>query len=58
MNVEYIFDKYFNGNKNIFTPITYGFEKIDFGKEVLLVEKSKGEGLFGNELFGIVFLVS
>lgn len=57
MNVEYIFEKYFNGNKNIFTPFTYGFDKIHFGNEVLLVEKSKGEGLFEKELFGIVFLV-
>ena len=57
MKVSKVFDKYFNGAKNVFTPNTFAFGKRRFGDEMLLIEISQGEGLFDTPLYGIVFLV-
>lgn len=52
MNIEHIFDIYYNGEKNIITPKVYGYDlkKITYDYYVLF-EKSEGE-LFGKPLYG------
>lgn len=56
-NTRYIFDRYFNGNKNFFTPNVYSYGHKKFGDIVLLYEKSKGKGLFDADLYGLSFLL-
>lgn len=56
MNIEKIFSKYFNGERNFLTPHVCGFAKKQFGDEYLLIEKSKGEGIF-EDLYGVTALV-
>lgn len=56
-NTKYIFDKYFNGNKNFFTPHVYQYGHKNFGDKVLLYEKSKGKGLFDTDLYGLSLLL-
>lgn len=57
VNTKYIFDKYFNGEKNFFTPHVYAYGHIKFGDKVLLYEKSKGKGLFDSDLYGLTCLL-
>lgn len=56
IDVEKIFDEYFNNEKNFLTPqpLEYGYEK--YGEYLLLYEESQGEGFFNNDLFGLTFL--
>ena len=56
-NTRYIFDRYFNGNKNFFTPNVYSYGHKKYGYKVLLYEKSKGKGLFGSDLYGLSCLL-
>ena len=56
-NTRYIFNRYFNGNKNFCTPHTYAYGHKKYGDTVLLYEKSKGRGLFDSDLYGLSFLL-
>ena len=56
-NTRYIFDRYFNGNKNFFTPNVYSYGHKKYGYKVLLYEKSKGKGLFDSDLYGLSCLL-
>ena len=55
LNSKYIFNEYYNGEKNAITPkiLSYGYKQ--FGDKTLLYERSKGE-LFGEVLYGLSFL--
>lgn len=57
MNIKNVFDVYYNGEKNVFTDKIMDYKKIQFGEEILFIELSKGEGLFGTLLYGVSFLV-
>lgn len=57
LNTKYIFERYFNGNKNFFTPHVYSYGHIPLGDKTLLYEKSKGKGLFDSDLYGLSFLL-
>ena len=53
MNESLIFDEYFDGEKNFFTPNVTGYATIKgSGDEVVVFEKSEGTGLFDSPLFG------
>lgn len=56
-NTRYIFNRYFNGNKNFCTPHTYAYGHKKYGNTILLYEKSKGKGLFDSDLYGLTFLL-
>lgn len=56
-NTRYIFDRYYNGEKNFFTPHVYAYGHKKYGSTILLYEKSKGKGLFDTDLYGISFLL-
>lgn len=57
MNTKYIFNRYFNGEKNFITPKVYNYGYIQFGDKTLLYEKSKGKGLYDHTIYGLTFLV-
>ena len=57
MTIREIFDNYYNGEKNFMTPHVYGYDKKQFGGEYLLIEKSKGEGFGGEDIYGCTVLV-
>ena len=52
--IKNVFVEYFEGVSNNSTPIVYDYDKIYFGDEVLLLEKSTNEKM---ELYGVVSLV-
>ena len=56
-NTRYIFDRYYNGNKNVLTPNVYAYGHKKYGDTVLLYEKSKGRGIFDTGLYGLSFLL-
>ena len=56
-NTRYIFNRYYNGNKNFFTPHVYAYGHKKYGNKALLYEKSKGKGLFDSDLYGLSFLL-
>ena len=56
-DIEFIFNQYFNGEKNIFTPHVYDYTMKRFEEEIILFEKSSGEGLFEHPLIGVTTLL-
>ena len=52
-----IFEKYFNGETNLITPHAYQFDLKTFGDEMLLIEKSIGEGIYNDKLYAVTCLV-
>ena len=58
MNIEHIFNTYFNGETNFVTPNIYDYDYKSFGDKILLIEKSKGEGFISNKtIFGCTTLI-
>ena len=58
MNEAVIFDRYYNGEKNFFTPKVYGYERKNINDEYeLVIEKSEGKGLFEAPLYGCSILI-
>lgn len=58
MNIAGIFDNYYNGEKNFFTPRVYGYEHKLINEDYeLVIEKSRGTGLFDQPLYGCTVLV-
>lgn len=57
VDVKQIFNNYFNGAENFITPTVVGYECKEFEYAMLLIEISKGDGLFNNEVFGATFLL-
>jgi hypothetical protein len=55
--IKEIFNMYYNGEKNFMTPKVYGYSYKKFGDEILLFEKSEGEGISGEPLYGASALV-
>lgn len=57
MNIKYIFEEYYNGQKNFMTPDIYGYSQRKFDEEYLLFEKSSGEGFENEKIYGASALV-
>ena len=58
MNIEHIFNTYFNGETNFVTPNIYDYDYKSFGDKILLIEKSKGKGFISNQtIFGCTTLI-
>ncbi len=52
--IKKVFEKTFNNNKNVMTPIVLEFGEIKNKK--LIYELSKGKGIFSPEMFGVTIL--
>ena len=57
MNSKEIFEDYFNGQKNMVTPIILWYMYQDFGDETLFAEISLGSDFHDQQCFGATFLV-
>lgn len=52
--VKYIFDEYFNGNKNFMTPKTIGCSQKKYNRGTLIFQKQKN---YEETLFGVSILL-
>lgn len=58
MNIEHIFNTYFEGETNFVTPNVYEYEYKKFNDKILLIEKSYGQGFISkNKIFGCTTLI-